>query len=244
MTNTDPSLTADAGVEPGRDTRLADALLLGIEGSDVDANAQRMQRARALVDAADERADRAYAAARGSSWDPDPAPAPFGASLIAREDGDLARVLTSPEFLHEIERHHDAAPREVLVNDEDGLRYETWWPTDEVVAAARDDAEQVCRDVVARAGITPAQLDAARQTHAERESALQRWMDENPFTSGPVTEAEEVSAKASSTSLADRLDTVQTKLQQGTAPAGAPPARHDVAASHQYLARGPHGPRL
>ncbi|QUC00413.1 hypothetical protein [Cellulosimicrobium cellulans] len=228
MASTDPS------------TRPSDALLLGIQGSDAEANAQRAQRARELVAEAAQRADAAYAAAR-SSQEPNVEPAPIGAHLAAAEGGDLARVVTSPEFLREYERHHDAAPQEVLVNDEDGQRYETRWPSAQAVADAHEAAERVRADVVARAGITPEELQAARETHAERERARTQWMDET-FADFAVTPPEEVRPTAADRSMTDRLEAVQTKLQErGPAPAPAAPTRHDVVMPDQRIG---HGPRL
>lgn len=234
MTSIDPA---------DREVRPSDALLLGIQGSDAEANAHRAQRAQALVAEAAERADRAYVAAAtaGISQEPNLEPAPFGANLVAAEDGDLARVVTSPEFLREFERHHGAAPREVLVDDEDGLRYEVEMPSGQAVAAAQVEADRARGEVVARAGITPAQLEAGRETHAARARELERRLEEDPSWS-PATRSAQVQAGTDEPSLSARLEAVQTKLQQrGPMPAAPAPARHDVTLAHQQTT---HGPRL
>lgn len=235
MTSIDPA---------DREVPLTDALLLGIQGSDADANAHRAQRAQALVAEAAERSDRAYlaAAAARTSQEPTVEAAPFGASLVAAEDGDLARVVTSPEFLREFERQHGAASREVLVDDEDGLRYEVEMPSNQAVAAAQVDADRVRAEVVARAGITPPQLEAARETHAARARELDRRLNEDPSWGAPASRSAQVQAGTNETSLSVRLEAVQTKVQQrDTLPAATAPARHDLTPTHQQTT---HGPRL
>lgn len=149
-----------------------DALMLGVEGHDRDAIAERARRAADLLRPISQRRDAAYAAAAaaGDPAEPD-IPERFGPSLAAQVGGDLDRLFhdnwfrdrLKNELLHDIEEWGT-----VLLDDEDGVRYEFIAPTQEGLQEADHQVLQIQRALSDRGAIpeqrTPALFDSAHDS--------------------------------------------------------------------------------
>lgn len=149
-----------------------DALMLGVEGHDRDAIAERARRAADLLRPISQRRDAAYAAAAaaGDPAEPD-IPERFGPSLTAQVGGDLDRLFhdnwfrdrLKNELLHDIEEWGT-----VLLDDEDGVRYEFIAPTQEGLQEADHQVLQIQRALSDRGAIpeqrTPALFDSAHDS--------------------------------------------------------------------------------
>ncbi|ALD14338.1 hypothetical protein [Clavibacter capsici] len=114
---------------------LAAALTFGVSGCDTAANEARAARAAEVLAAHSAAVDRAYLDAAGSTVDPW-WPEPFGARIVVESRGDLDAATSSPEFEAEVQKGMNLHARDVLVNDEDGCRYEAF-------TAAAEELEQV-----------------------------------------------------------------------------------------------------
>ncbi|MBF4625868.1 hypothetical protein [Clavibacter sp. VKM Ac-2872] len=114
---------------------LAAALTFDVSGCDAAANEARAARAAEVLAAYSAALERAYLAAAGSSVDPW-WPEPFGARIVLEARGDLDVATSSPEFEAEVQKGMNLHARDVLVNDEDGCRWE-------VFEASAEQLEQV-----------------------------------------------------------------------------------------------------
>lgn len=80
-----------------------DALFLGVEGSDAEANALRAQIAVDIIEEHDRILDNAYEAARGSMHEPF-VPNVFGVHLIAEHGGDIRAVLADERLTDQLHK--------------------------------------------------------------------------------------------------------------------------------------------
>ena len=135
-----------------------DALMLGVEGHDSAAVAERARRAADLLRPVSQRRDAAdaAAAAAGDPAEPDVPDERFGPSLAAQVGGDLDRLFHDDRFrdrlrdelLHDIEEWGT-----VLLDDEDGVRYEFIAPTQEGLQEADHQVLQIQRALSDRGAI-------------------------------------------------------------------------------------------
>ncbi|WP_460462974.1 single-stranded DNA-binding protein [Arthrobacter pigmenti] len=144
-----------------------DALLLGVEGHDIQANARRAAVASEVVAEAGHREEAAYAKAH---WTNEPNIAkPFAAHLIAAANGDVDEVVNGPGFEHVVREHMGITYGHEYIDDEDGARYVPVVPDSDELEAAQAEVERirtVVSDRVSRA------MEPPRVSHtAERDGA-------------------------------------------------------------------------
>lgn len=149
--NQQPTPRADMNLETVLNAAPEDALMLGVDGHDEQANARRAQIA-TTVDAEFRRLeDRAY---RQAAWNDEPdLIQPFGTRFVAIAGGDLRHVVDAhtPALVYQL-LHRQGLFSERHVDDEDGARWEKSFPSDE----SRRDAEQEVaniRRVLAERGV-------------------------------------------------------------------------------------------
>lgn len=103
------------------------------------ADASRLRTARRVQQEYIAYSDRVYARATGTI-DPNPQP-PFCLHWIINADGNIQRVVDSPDFARVVLNHLGLGDREEFFHDEDGSRWETISPQiDDYRTAAREAA--------------------------------------------------------------------------------------------------------
>lgn len=100
----------------------AECLKLGIERFDADASAARLLAAKAVEAEYLRVEEHAYATAHWMS-EPD-VPKPFGLHVLIDHGGDVMAALEDDRLRDEMRDHLGHQPHEVLIDDEDGQRWE------------------------------------------------------------------------------------------------------------------------
>lgn len=138
----------------------SEAVMLGEEGTDGIANARRFDIANQVSAEAQARLERAYATA---SIDAEPFVAvPFALALVVKHEGSVGAVANDADLTGLLRGHLGQGPQTVLMNDEDGVRYETLFndpdePSNKTRVEAEREAiiERIGPAIVAEAVATP-----------------------------------------------------------------------------------------
>ena len=125
----------------------AGALTLGVPAGVAGGAARRLRAARRIRAEHHERSNAAY---DQSCWPVEPdVPAPFGLYELIREQGDVQRVVTAPDFALTVLNHLGRGYREEIRPDEDGTRWVAVAPTTADYRAAAQEAASIRAELAA-----------------------------------------------------------------------------------------------
>lgn len=168
----------------------AEALKLGIEGSDAEANQRRAELARLLIEENGRRTDSAYTrAAEHRSLSEPWIREPFGLWLVDEHAGDLAAVAADPALDQKLREDMQIGLfRTQFVNDEDGERYVDIEPTDAEHEAVAEELARITSKITGRPAAT-AHGQASGAEDQARDAAGSDQLVATPYGPDRIVEA-------------------------------------------------------